>query len=174
MFPKEENKMKILSLRKGNETEIFREDFGIIMEDIYEWNTKDILTYLIRDRKVSKKDLHEITGLSFPEIHAIRHYCDYIYKEDIDMIINRDHIIAFCIALRADHQLTEVIIKRFGYILNDSDRDRTIEYILYSVKHDESSNLITTNDILISMGFEPLTNVYPTKESEEIEVLEWT
>lgn len=165
--------MMILGLRKADKFEIIYKEVSLIGEKIHKWDIDDIIEYLIRDRQLTKEYLREMTGLTYREIHIIRHYCHYFYSDETTFTISRDHIIAFCVALRVDRDVSDIIIGNFGYALREDDeRDSLIRYIMNRSLNEEFYNLPVLNSCLISNGFEPLTNV-KAEDGDDIRILEW-
>ena len=116
------------------------------------------IEFIMQKRKVTKKDLVEMTGLSPQRIDTI-----VSMKGNNDMVM-RDHVYAVMISLRMDQCYYENAMGTMHYCFGGSffnvhERDWYVRYFVVHSAAVEECTVANCNKSLIDAGFEPLTDL---------------
>lgn len=108
----------------------------------------DALHYLMKDRRMTVERLEEASLLSTRTIIRL--------SNDPDYGVTREHIVALSVGLTLPPIISMELVRKAGLVMRNTALDNTYCMILCAMY---SSTIETVNDLLVSLGFSPLTKL---------------
>lgn len=108
----------------------------------------DALHYLMKDRKMTVEHLEETSLISTRTIIRL--------SNDPEYSVTREHIVALSIGLRLPPIISTGLLWKAGLVMKNTTLHNTYRMILYAMY---LSKIETVNNLLISLGFSPLTRL---------------